>query len=435
MRTRKNIASVFAAALLTALAVTGALAELGSADVVLLAPIGAGTTGGASMMPASAPGTGGGSGAGGAALYFETANLDRGLPWNAIPATDWASWHRRTSSAGGRLPARLADGSDPSSIERRLVSSSCGSAPTTGGECFLWANSCPHGAQALHRRSFDGPADRGQIACRTSDWLRSAREFHSLSSWGEQAQMDELSHWNVQIWREGESRPIFERRVALDASGRPLADADAAGSSADWWRSGGGLGGVSGAAAGGPLGAWRDASDPDFQGCAARYRQAPRLIVGSFDVDGKPAKVAYRNGALSSTAPQVGSSTSKCYWGGWSNGDRTWLPGHELADDRAVRDLLLRGHRAVVADPGQGQLPRRPRPRELQLPAARPAEHVLCDPDRQPRPPRAAADDERAPAPEAPVLEPVLPRLRADRSRRLRLRHAEVRLPGLARDE
>jgi hypothetical protein len=81
-----------------------------------------------------------------------------------------------------------------------------------------------------------------------------------------------------------------------------------------------------GAAAGGPLGAWRDASDPDYQGCAARYRQAPRLIVGSFDVDGKPAKVAYRNGALSSTAPQVGSSTSKCYWGGWSNGDRTWLP-------------------------------------------------------------------------------------------------------------
>lgn len=321
--------SVFAGMLLAVLALTGALADLGSADVVLIAPIGAGTTGGASMVHVSAAGGSGGSGGGtrGATLYFETANLDRGLPWDAIAATDWKRWHRQTASAGGRLPARLANGGDASSIERRLVASSCGRAPTTSGTCFLWANTCPDGAQALHRRSFDGPADRGQIACRTSDWQRAGREFHSLSSWGQEAHMDELSHWNVQIWREGESQPIFERRVALDASGRPLADADSAGMPVDWWRSGGALAGASNATAGGPLGAWRTDSDPDYQACASRYRSAPRLIVGNIDLNGKPAKVAYRNGSLGSKAPEVGKSTSTCYWGGWSNGGRAWLPG------------------------------------------------------------------------------------------------------------
>jgi hypothetical protein len=48
--------------------------------------------------------------------------------------------------------------------------------------------------------------------------------------------------------------------------------------------------------------------------------------VGSFSVDGAPAAIAYDNGALGPKAPTVGSSTYNCFWGGWSNGGRTWLP-------------------------------------------------------------------------------------------------------------
>ena len=317
--------------LLAAIAAALVLAGAAGADVVVIAPVGAGTTAGSSLVPATAPSTSGGSGngaaaPGGAGFYFETANLSRGLPWDAIPAADWAAWHRTAAAGDGKLTSELENSADPSSIERRLVSSSCGDKPTSAGNCFLWFNSCPTGAQALHKRSFDGAADRGQIACRTSNWKNVASEFHPLASWGGQAQMDELSQWEVQVWREGTSQPIFERRVALDASGHPIPDADGPGIPNDWWLSGGALAGATDATAAGPLGGWRDASDASYRGCDARYRQAPRTVVGSFDVDGAPAAIAYDNGALGASAPTVGGSTYDCFWGGWSNGGRSWLP-------------------------------------------------------------------------------------------------------------
>ena len=336
----------------------------------------------------------------------------RGLPWNAIPAADWAILARRQAGGRGR---RARDSSDPSSIERRLVSSSCGGKPSTAGELLPLVQRVAHrraGAARteLQRRRRPRPGrvqdlelDAGLERVPHARVRGAGRRRWTSSPSGRCRSGARATISRSSSGGSGSTRTDDPRRTPTDAGYRPTGGCRAARSPARRTPR-----------RRGPLGGWRDAADPSYRG--ARPATSRRRASSS----AASASTAHRRRSPTTTArsarrrrPSAGRRTTASGAAGRTAAERGCR--RELALEGALRDVLLRRHPALVAGAEPGQLPRRSRPREVQLSPARTPEHVLRDPDREPRQSRAAADDERAPAEGASVLEPVLPRLHADR--------------------
>jgi hypothetical protein len=251
--------------------------------------------------------SGNGGGGGGNFIWFDIAGLNQtSLDWPSKATLDAKRTEVGTTNDVPKAEAQLSQ--DP-----RFAN-------------VQWSNVCQDSGGAVKTSSYPRKYGGGSAV----DCVENASSFNSLSYPGEfqsanykdaglPAKLDQIVGWNIQIWREGDSTPIFQRRVGLchDSSGD---DDHQANLQVAWWMGGcssqldrtadlgSGTGGVfsNNRASAGPLGEF-SSDKADYQQCEHWRTSSP---VGWQNIDdpyGRPVDYSntLRNSRLAPTA---------CYW-------------------------------------------------------------------------------------------------------------------------
>lgn len=285
-----------------------------------------------------------GGGGAGSFVWFDVRNLSR----------NQFNWDTLLGSALTADQSKLDNGSYTSTIEKQLsklaATNGCGSISESGGEsfskgtssdCVLWENYCAssslsHGAnQIVYTQPFQAARKIkacGQITSNFQQW----NQIHPFTYDGEIASINTLTGWNLTVWRQDTTAPIFERRIGLTSTSEP-SDADPWGLSQQaWWfggvskanRTGSGTGGVFSARTlkAGPLGAMPSNGDgaADAQACQSRW-DARATTVTENGTKWKNSAASGPTALYRKVAGQWVSTTPGSYlcywqWGKSSNG-------------------------------------------------------------------------------------------------------------------
>jgi hypothetical protein len=200
------------------------------------------------------------SNVGGSFVWFDVRNLSHDqFHWDSLIGNELAA-----------ARPKLSNGSYGAVVEKQLsqlaATRGCGAINESGGEffgkaassdCVLWENYCARSSTSRGANSvvYTQPfqAARKIKACgQTTSNFTQWNEMHTFTYEGGIPTINTLTGWNVALWREGSSSPIFERRIGLTSQSEP-SDADPFGlSQQQWWfggvssanRNGGATGGV-----------------------------------------------------------------------------------------------------------------------------------------------------------------------------------------------
>lgn len=298
--------------LLLALLAANALATSASAQPTL----GSGAV--KSVFSAASTG-GGGSASGGRFVWFDLTNTDGKLSWPTSRELDRladqvASRERAASEIEQELSRRMRAG-------------------------VLWRNVCLSAGGSTKTGSYTRKSDNATLVACVGSYSNASsfphwHEFHTptyQARSGDVGVIDRLVGWNIRIWREGESEPVFERRVGLTRSG---SDTDTATlRDPSWWYGGVGGGPKRTADRAGRGGVWSNATrsagplgsrfSEDDAACRQRFSAAPKSI----NYREQAGSASYLNYAKHSLNGEKRSIDNACYWQ-WKSPDgveAVWL--------------------------------------------------------------------------------------------------------------
>lgn len=218
--------------LLIALFASGALA--------LVLPAGAAIyTGSMGAAGSGAPGchtSNCGGSSGGSAPWFDIASLGtENINW---PATSTLNNYRNQVRTGSKSNIDVA---------QALTNGMASASPSADPSSFyaIWENNCQDGVNSKQNpQNTPIGARSGDKGCYIDNFNANTfpyyNEIHysSPDSTSKGGQVDVTVGWNIQIWREGQAKPIFERRIGLNGRSDDDKNTDGLSASANnrnWW--------------------------------------------------------------------------------------------------------------------------------------------------------------------------------------------------------